>query len=128
MTSRRALTRRALLLGASAGVGAVMGRQWLVPTSDPGPAFPLPASTGGANILDDASQLSPTPVASHLSIRENPSAGAIDRIRSALDEARAARRPFIASAARHSMGGQSLARHGTVATLDQQWLEHVFDY
>ena len=38
-------------------------------------------------------------------------------------EARASGRPFIASAARHSMGGQSLATNGTVATLDQQWLE-----
>jgi hypothetical protein len=114
MTSRRALTRRALLLGASAGVGAVIGRQWLVPTNAPGPAFPRPEATGAAGILDDASQLCPTPVASHLSIHENPRTGAIDRIRRALADARAARRPFIASAARHSMGGQSLARNGTV--------------
>jgi FAD/FMN-containing dehydrogenase len=32
-------------------------------------------------------------------------------------------RPFIASAARHSMGAQSLASVGTVATIDQQWIE-----
>jgi len=58
-----------------------------------------------------------------VTIKEDPRAGAIERIRAAMTEARAAKRPFIASAARHSMGGQSLARDGTVATLDQHWLE-----
>ena len=116
------LTRRAWLLGASAGIGALVGRQ-CTPTNHPGPAFPEPEAAGRAGVLDDASQLSPTPVASHVVIREDPRAGAVERIRAALAEARAARRPFIASAARHSMGGQSLARDGTVATLDQQWLE-----
>jgi FAD/FMN-containing dehydrogenase len=116
------LTRRAWLLGATAGLGALAGRQCL-PTNDPGPRFPDAESAGRAGVLDDASELSPTPVASHLTIQENPRGGAIERIRAALAEARAARRPFIASAARHSMGGQSLARDGTVATLDQRWLE-----
>ena len=74
-------------------------------------------------MLDDASQLSPTPVVSHVTITEDPRAGAVDRIRAALAEARTAKRPFVASAARHSMGGQSLAKDGTVVTLDQQWLE-----
>src|SRR4029453_1125871 len=92
-------------------------------TSHPGPDFPDPQTAAGAGVLDDASQLSPTRVASHLTIGDDPRAGAVDRIRAALAEARAANRPFIASAARHSMGGQSLARDGTVATLDQRWLE-----
>jgi FAD/FMN-containing dehydrogenase len=74
-------------------------------------------------MLDDASQLSPTRVASHLTVREDPRTAAVERLRTALAEARAAKRPFIASAARHSMGGQSLAKDGAVATLDQQWLE-----
>src|SRR5580765_7350262 len=117
------LTRRALLLGATAGIGALAGRQCLLPTNDPGPRFPDPQIAGGAGVLDDASQLSPTPVASHLTIGEDPRAGAVERIRAALAEARAAHRPFIASAARHSMGGQSLALNGTVVTLDQSWLE-----
>lgn len=116
------MTRRAWLLGASAGVGALVGRQCLGPTNHPGPPFPSPFD-GTGTILDDASQLSPTRVAAHLSISEEPRTGAVDRIRTALAEARAARRPFIASAARHSMGGQSLAADGTVATLNQQWLE-----
>jgi FAD/FMN-containing dehydrogenase len=115
-------TRRALLLGASAAAGALVGRS-LVPTSDPGPLFPaLENSTSGATILNDASELSPTPIASHLSIRESP-ASCVEQLRAALAEARSAGRPFIVSTARHSMGGQSLAKHGTVVTLDQEWLE-----
>jgi FAD/FMN-containing dehydrogenase len=79
-------------------------------------------AAGRGLVLDDASQLSPTPVASHLSITERPTA-AVDRLRAAIAEARSAGRSFIASTARHSMGGQSLAKNGTVATLDQDWLE-----
>jgi FAD/FMN-containing dehydrogenase len=120
---RPGLTRRSWLLGASAGIGALAGSQCPLPTSDPGPRFPDPLTARRTGVLDDASQLSPTPVASHVTIGEDPRAGALERIRAALAEARAARRPFIASAARHSMGGQSLARDGTVATLNQRWLE-----
>jgi FAD/FMN-containing dehydrogenase len=124
MKLRRAgLTRRAWLLGASAGIGALAGRQCLLPTSHAGPRFPDTQAAGRAGVLDDASQLCPTPVASHVTISDDPRAGAVGRIRASLADARAARRPFIASAARHSMGGQSLARDGTVATLDQRWLE-----
>ena len=124
MKLRRArLTRRAWLLGASAGIGALAGRQCLLPTSHPGPTFPDTQAASGQRVLDDASQLCPTPVASPVAISDDPLAGAVERIRAALADARAARRPFIASAARHSMGGQSLARDGTVVTLDQRWLE-----
>jgi FAD/FMN-containing dehydrogenase len=120
------LTRRALLVGASAGIGALVGRQYLSPTSHPGPPFPpanAESAAGLGTTLNDASELSPTPIASHLTITEAPSTAAVERIRSAIAEARAAGRPFIASTARHSMGGQSLARNGTVVTLDQDWLE-----
>jgi len=115
------LSRRALLLGGAAGLGALAGRQCLLPTNHPGPGFPTPRS-GDGYVLDDASQLCPTRVASHDIIRKDPAA-ALEEIRAALAESRAAGRPFIASAARHSMGGQSLAREGTVVTLEQQWLE-----
>ena len=117
------LTRRAWLLGATAGLGALAGRQCLLPTSHRGPLFPDPNAAGAAGVLDDASQLCPTPVASHIVISDDPRAGAVERIRTALAEARAARRPFVAGAARHSMGGQSLVKDGTVMTLDQRWLE-----
>jgi FAD/FMN-containing dehydrogenase len=110
-------------MGASAGIGAIVGRQCLTSTSDAGPAFPGDESVSRGVLLNDASELCPTPVATHVTIREDPRSGAVDRIRSALADARAANRPFIASAARHSMGGQSLASDGTVATLNQEWLE-----
>jgi FAD/FMN-containing dehydrogenase len=124
--SNTALTRRALLLGATAGVGALVGRQCQVRTNDPGPLFPAaePASgPGGGIVLNDASELCPTRVASHFTITTDAPAAATDRLRAALAEARSAGRPFMASTARHSMGGHSLAAGGTVATLDQQWLE-----
>jgi FAD/FMN-containing dehydrogenase len=119
------LTRRALLLGASAAAGAFVGRS-LTPASDPGPAFPDHGAGHSASaevVLNDASELSPTPVVSHLSIKVESPAASVERLRAALAEARSAGRPFIASTARHSMGGQSLAKNGTVATLDQEWLE-----
>jgi FAD/FMN-containing dehydrogenase len=127
VTGRRTigLTRRALLLGATAGAGVFIGRQ-CSPTNHPGPPFPARDAGTAANpgvVLNDASLLSPTPVASHVTIRDDAREAAIERLRGALADARSSGRPFIASAARHSMGGQSLAKNGTVATLDQQWLE-----
>ncbi len=116
------LTRRSLILGASAGLGLIVGRQ-CAPTNDPGPVYPPTLAAADGVVLNDASLLSPTPVASHVTITDNSRDAAIERIRTALTEARTAGRPFIASAARHSMGGQSLTANGTVCTLDQQWLE-----
>src|SRR5688572_7821915 len=123
--SRRAsrLSRRALLVGASAGIGSLVGRQ-CGPTNHPAPSYPpLPATASASSVvLNDASLLSPTPVASHITIRDAREA-TLEKMRASLNEAKAARRPFVASAARHSMGGQSLAANGTVVTLDQDWLE-----
>ena len=121
---RARLTRRAWLLGASAGLGALVGRQCLSPTNHPGPVFP-DADAAGARAVS-----STTPVSSlrRRSPRTSRSATIRGPGRSSAFAPRSPRRarrsrPFIASAARHSMGGQSLARDGTVATLDQQWLE-----
>lgn len=121
------MTRRALLIGTAAGVGIVAGRS-SISTSAPGPSFPAApisetSSGAGATVLNDASELSPTRVVSHLVIRSEPKDVVVDRLRAAMAEARAAGRPFVASAARHSMGGRSMAAFGTVATLDQEWLE-----
>jgi FAD/FMN-containing dehydrogenase len=119
------LTRRALLLGAAAGAGALAGRA-LAPTNDPGPRFPAAAAetpAAGGIVLNDASELSPTPVASHVSITRETRSDVVDRVRKAMTDARAANRPLIASTARHSMGGHSLAKDGVVVTLDQEWLE-----
>ena len=93
-------------------------------TNHPGPTFPPPLASAANTgvVLNDASLLSPTPVASHLTVTDTGDA-VLSRLHTALSEARAAARPFIASAARHSMGAQSLATNGTVVTIDQQWID-----
>jgi FAD/FMN-containing dehydrogenase len=74
-------------------------------------------------ILNDASRLSPTPVAKHVILSKPAANDLIERIRAELKEAAAARRPVATSVARHSMGGQSLPRDGTAITLDGGPLE-----
>ncbi|MEI2298471.1 FAD-binding oxidoreductase [Ensifer sp. MJa1] len=122
---KRGIGRRLVLMGGAAIAGVAAGRLLPFSTNDPGPLFPgeTVKPSGGGTVLNDASELSPTPVARHMVVNETPQDQAIATIRSAIAEARAAGRPFVASAARHSMGGQSLAREGTVLTLDQEWLE-----
>lgn len=119
------LTRRSLLLGSGAvlGVGATR-----CATEEPipfGRHFPgsakLTSKTG--TVLNDASLLSPTPVAKHMVMKQGPAAKLMDALRAELREAKAENRPVAVSAARHSMGGQSLAKDGTAVTLDQDWLE-----
>ncbi len=74
-------------------------------------------------VMNDASRLSPTPVAKHW----QPSASSKDRLieglRAELKDAAAAGRPVVAGAARHSMGGQSLPRDGTAITFTEPRLE-----
>jgi FAD/FMN-containing dehydrogenase len=81
------------------------------------------AAPAERTILNDASRLSPTPVASHVTISKAPWNDLVERIRAELKEATAAKRPVAASVARHSMGGQSLQRDGTAITLDGGPLE-----
>ena len=69
-------------------------------------------------ILNDASKLSATPVFSHWIARREPEADWIARLRKEMAEAKTAKRPLSVSAARHSMGGQSLPRDGHAITLD----------
>lgn len=116
-------TRRGVLAGISAAAGAAAGRYLLQPESDPGPAFTEIPAEDGAIVLNDASELTPTRVAVHLTVREAPEEAVIGQLRTALAEAVKSNRPFVASAARHSMGGQSLAENGTALTLAQDWLE-----
>ena len=69
-------------------------------------------------VLNDASQLNPTPVIHHWIATPRDEAAFIERLRAELQEAVAARRPVAVGAARHSMGGQSLPRNGTAITFD----------
>lgn len=69
-------------------------------------------------VLNDASRLSPTPVARHISLTRPASDELIARVRAELKDAAAAHRSFAVGVARHSMGGQSLPRDGTAVSLD----------
>lgn len=121
----RKLTRRGVLLGSGAALGA-LGTRYLYTSGDPErPAFPASGdhqATGGT-VLNDASELNPVRVAKHLTFAQDPKAELIARLRAELKEARNLNRPVVASAARHSMGGQSLPEDGLAVTLDQTWLE-----
>lgn len=122
------LSRRSVGLGAAAVVGAAIGASLdhllSVASSDKGPAFPEQVSVAiDEQVLNDASTLSPTPVARHIELKASAREQLLAALRTELKAAKSAGKPLIASAARHSMGAQSLARHGFVVSLDGNWLE-----
>ncbi len=116
-------TRRALLVGAGAAAGGLTAHYGMRETIGVGQTLPVAVSEGGGALLDDASQLSPTRVARHLILTDDRRDVLVDAVRRQLAEAKAAARPVVASAARHSMGAQSLHAGGTALTLDKGWLE-----
>jgi FAD/FMN-containing dehydrogenase len=69
-------------------------------------------------VLNDASGLNPTPVFRHWIVEPNAQADLVARLRQELKAAAAERRPVSLSAARHSMGGQSLPRDGLAITVN----------
>ncbi len=97
-------TRRELLAGSLAAAAVAV----------------IPSAAGAADgvVLNDASQLNATPVARHIVVKSNDEAKTIEQLRRELRDAAAAGRPVAMGAARHSMGGQSLARQGTAFTFD----------
>ncbi|MEM9798661.1 MAG: FAD-binding oxidoreductase [Pseudomonadota bacterium] len=117
----RVTRRSALLLGSVAGAYA-LGRSWSPGLSqlDGVPQIPDPPSA--TPILNDASELSATPIHSHVRPAVHGDA-LIDAFRTELAAARADGRPVSVSAARHSMGGQAIPRDGTAITVDNGWIE-----
>ncbi len=69
-------------------------------------------------ILNDASGLNPTPVTRHAVLPTGSTDVLIEAVRAGIRDAAAAGRPVAVGVARHSMGGQSLARDGTAVTLE----------
>lgn len=118
-------------LGALAGAGAGIAgsHAWLRGLVPPIPGglsegdAPQSQLQPAAATLDDASQLSRTPVWKHATIRTAILDVASTSIVALMRSAAAEGRPIIASAARHSMGGQSMARDGLTITLDQKMIE-----
>ena len=117
-------TRRGLIMGLGAGVAAgAVGTHKIENRTIPfGGNFPLGPSEGGT-ILNDAGELSPTPVAKHVILDSNAEEETLVRLRAEFEEAKAANRPLVAHAARHTMGGQSLANMGSAITLQQSLVE-----
>ncbi|MGB3407684.1 MAG: FAD-binding oxidoreductase [Jannaschia sp.] len=110
-------TRRAALLAGGAVIGVAGARAWDAALPDDTALARLPDATP-PGMLNDASLLSPTPVASHRTVTDAGEALA-DVIRTALAE----REPICVSAARHSMGGQSIPRNGNAITYDNGSVE-----
>ncbi|MGI9406409.1 MAG: FAD-binding protein [Hyphomicrobiaceae bacterium] len=119
----KAVTRRSLLAGTGAVLGAGAMYGYSRRAQPAGPVYPKPVDAGTDTVLNDASLLNPTRVARHLTMPNDPNAELVAALRSELAEARRDRRPVVVSAARHSMGAQSLAQDGTAITLDQDFLE-----
>lgn len=117
------LTRRALLLGTGAAAAVSATRYFSAESVPPGLPFPSLENATAGTVLNDASLLSPTTIAKHIIIRETRRDPLVESLRAELNEAKAAKRPLAISAARHSMGAQSLAKSGTAITLEQDWLE-----
>lgn len=114
-------TRRAALLGAGGLAGWGLSGVFR-------PDLPTYAGTNrivapeAANILNDASGLSATPIHKHLHISKRDDA-LVELIRAELREARTAGRPLNVGAARHSMGGQAIPRGGTAITFNNPSIE-----
>ena len=123
MADRRAVrgqfTRRALLLGTGAALGVAGSQAWRRSGVAPVPA--LRAAPPPGLVLDDASELSATPVASNPVLAARPGPAFEEEVAALIR--RAEGRSLAPSAARHSMGGQSLARDGYCLTLDQRDVE-----
>ena len=112
-----ALTRRAALFGAGAAVGAVATR-WIGSQNPSLDGVPIIAPSGGEGTLNDASQLSETPIFRHFTLKDAAGEALTAALRAELKEAEVAGRPVALSAARHSMGGQSIPRDGHAITFD----------
>lgn len=92
----------------------VMGGVWLLGRN---------ANAQQRVIMNDASRLSPTPVVRHWQPKPDPAKALVEELRSELKSAASANRPVVVGAARHSMGGQSLARDGLAITFDGHAIE-----
>ncbi|MFD1343898.1 FAD-dependent oxidoreductase [Litorisediminicola beolgyonensis] len=116
------LTRRALLFGSGAAIGAVAAMVEAQKLPSLGGTVSL-APEGGEGVLNDASKLSETPVFKHITVTRDPGERLVEAIRAEMDEAREEGRPVALSAARHSMGGHALPENGHAVTLENATVE-----
>lgn len=128
MATTSKMSRRALLLGAGAAGGYLAGRAWTPGLSQLdgvpriGGDLHDPVLSVQPAFLNDASELMATPI--HIHRRSAAHGDAlIEAFRAELAAAQSEDRPVCVSAARHSMGGQSIPRGGHALTVDDAWLE-----
>ena len=116
-----AFTRRAVLLGAGAVIGAY-GARTLSPQNPSltGTGVIVPAT--GDTILNDASLLSETPIFKHIVIKDPLGDGMIAALRAELAAAKSESRAVNIGAARHSMGGQAIPKDGHAITYDSPFV------
>ncbi len=118
----KTLSRRALLFGSGAVLGGWLGARFAPDLQGAVGAQTLTAAAGDT-MLNDASELSATPIARHITLSGDPDAAFVDALRAEIKAAREAGRPVNVGAARHSMGGQAIPRDGHALTYDSGWLE-----
>jgi FAD/FMN-containing dehydrogenase len=112
-----AFTRRAVLLGAGAAVGATATR-WVGAQNPAIAGAGVIAPLGGDGVINDASLMSETPIHKHLVIADNAPDKVLAALRAELKEAAATGRAVNIGAARHTMGGQAIPRDGHAITFD----------
>lgn len=108
-------------MAGAAAAGAVVARH----VGPGGPALEdidLIRPEGGAGVLNDASRLSETLIHKHIVLKDDAKDAMLASLRAELRAAGEANRPVICSAARHSMGGQSIPRAGHAIAFDAAWV------
>ncbi len=122
MSAFGTLTRRGLLLAGGAALGYAAGRHASPGLTTQSGVAPLSRPDASGLILNDASELSATPIHSH--VRPAASGDAlVEAFRAELSAARSEGRPVSVGAARHSMGGQAIPRNGHAITVDDATIE-----
>ncbi|MEE9387133.1 MAG: FAD-binding protein [Paracoccaceae bacterium] len=115
-------TRRALLLGSGAALG-VAGTKYLKSSNPVLDGTKTLQPGWGEDSLNDASELSQTPIHKHIILKDDPGQALVKALRAELKDAAADNRPVNIGAARHSMGAQAIPRDGHAITFDNGLVE-----
>lgn len=115
-------SRRAFLFGGGAAVGLLAANRYRADLPTLTGTNKVPGPVGGT-LLNDASELNPTPVFKHTRLNTGLGQATIDAVRAEIKAAQNEGRAFNIGAARHSMGGQAIPRDGRAITFDSDAVE-----
>lgn len=107
---------------AAGAAGYLAGRAWAPGLSQTEGVTPIVKDTGGDLVLNDASELSATPIRAHVQPASHGD-DLVEAFRAELSAARADGYPVNVGAARHSMGAQAIPRNGTAITVNNARIE-----